>query len=64
MYKYYNYEDECLIGCKDGNNITVGSEVYREYEMMYKDARYIRVNDVRYIREDFIKWFKSRSKKF
>lgn len=64
MYKYYNYEDECLVGYKDGNNITVGSEVYREYEMMYKDARYIRVNDIRYIREDFIKWFKSRSKKF
>lgn len=64
MYKYYNYEGEYLVGYKDGNNITVGSEVYTEYEMMYKDARYIRVDGVRYIREDFIGWFKSRSKRF
>ena len=54
MYKYYNNNGEYLIGYKDGNKVIVDSEVYTEYEMMYKDARYIRVNGERYIREDFI----------
>ena len=54
MYKYYNDKGEYLIGYKDGNKVIVDSEVYTEYEMVYKDARYIRVNGVRYIREDFI----------
>ena len=54
MYKYYNNKGEYLIGYKDGNKVIVDSEVYTEYEMVYKDARYIRVNGVRYIREDFI----------
>ena len=54
MYKYYNNKREYLIGYKDLNKVIVDSEVYTEYEMVYKDARYIRVNGERYIREDFI----------
>ena len=54
MYKYYNNKGEYLIGYKDLNKVIVDSEVYTEYEMVYKDARYIRVNGERYIREDFI----------
>ena len=54
MYKYYNNNGEYLIGYKDLNKVIVDSEVYTEYEMVYKDARYIRVNGERYIREDFI----------
>ena len=55
MYKYYNNKGEYLIGYKDLNKVIVDSEVYTEYEMVYKDARYIRINGNRYIREDFIK---------
>ena len=54
MYKYYDNKGEYLIGYKDLNKVIVDSEVYTEYEMVYKDARYIRVNGERYIREDFI----------
>ena len=54
MHKYYNNKGEYLIGYKDLNKVIVDSEVYTEYEMVYKDARYIRVNGERYIREDFI----------
>ena len=54
MYKYYNNKGEYLIGYKDLNKVIVDSEVYTEYEMVYKDTRYIRVNGERYIREDFI----------
>ena len=54
MYKYYDNKGEYLIGYKDLNKVIVDSEVYTEYEMVYKDARYIRVNGARYIREDFI----------
>ena len=54
MYKYYNNKGEYLIGYKDLNKVIVDSEVYTEYEMVYKDAKYIRVNGERYIREDFI----------
>ena len=55
MYKYYNKDGEYVIGHKVGNKITVDSKVFTEYEMMWHDARYIRIDGVRYIREDFIK---------
>ena len=55
MYKYYNKEGQYVIGRKIGNEVTVGSEVFTEYEMVWNDARYIRINGNRYIREDFIK---------
>ena len=55
MYKYYNKEGEYVIGRKEGNKITVNSKVFTEYEMMWHDARYIRINEIRYIREDFLK---------
>lgn len=55
MYKYYNKDGKYVIGHKVGNKITVGSKVFTEYEMMWHDARYIRINEVRYIREDFLK---------
>ena len=54
MYKYYNKEGQYVIGRKEGNKITVNSKVFTEYEMMWHDARYIRINEIRYIREDFI----------
>ena len=55
MYKYYNKDGEYVIGRKVGNKITVDSKVFTEYEMMWHDARYTRINEVRYIREDFLK---------
>ena len=55
MYKYYNENGEYVVGHKVGNNIIINSEVFTEYEMMWNNARYIRINGVRYIREDFIK---------
>ena len=55
MYKYYNKEGQYVIGYKEGNKITVDSKVFTEYEMMQHDARYIRINEIRYIREDFLK---------
>ena len=55
MYKYYNKDGEYVIGYKEGNKITVDSKVFTEYEMMWHDARYIRINEIRYIREDFLK---------
>ena len=55
MYKYYNKDGEYVIGRKEGNKITVDSKVFTEYEMMWRDARYIRINEIRYIREDFLK---------
>lgn len=54
MYKYYNKEGQYVIGRKIGNEVMVGSKIYTEYEMMWHDARYIRIDGVRYIREDFI----------
>ena len=54
MYKYYNKDGEYVIGHKIGNEVVVDSKVYTEYEMMWHDARYIRIDGVRYIREDFI----------
>ena len=55
MYKYYNKEGQYVIGYKEGNKVIVDSEVFTEYEMMWHDARYIRIDGIRYIREDFIK---------
>ena len=55
MYKYYNKDGKYVIGYKEGNKITVDSKVFTEYEMMWNDARYIRINEIRYIREDFLK---------
>ena len=55
MYKYYNKDGEYVIGHKESNKITVDSKVFTEYEMMWHDARYIRINEIRYIREDFLK---------
>ena len=55
MYKYYNEEGQYVIGYKEGNKVIVDSEVFTEYEMVWNDARYIRINGNRYIREDFIK---------
>ena len=55
MYKYYNENGEYVIGYKEGNKVIVDSEVFTEYEMIWNDARYIRINGSRYIREDFIK---------
>ena len=55
MYKYYNENGQCVIGYKEGNKVIVDSEVFTEYEMVWNDARYIRINGNRYIREDFIK---------
>ena len=55
MYKYYNENGEYVIGYKEGNKVIVDSEVFTEYEMVWNDARYIRINGSRYIREDFIK---------
>ena len=55
MYKYYNKDGEYVIGRKEGNKITVDSKVFTEYEMMWHDAKYIRIDGVRYIREDFLK---------
>lgn len=54
MYKYYNKDGEYVIGRKIGNEVVVDSKVYTEYEMMWRDARYIRIDGIRYIREDFI----------
>ena len=56
MYKYYNENGEYVIGYKDkdSNKVIVDSEVFTEYEMVWNDARYIRINGSRYIREDFI----------
>ena len=55
MYKYYNENGEYVIGYKEGNKVIVDSEVFTEYEMVWNDARYIRINGNRYIREDCIK---------
>ena len=57
MYKYYNEDGEYVVGYKDkdSNKVIVDSEVFTEYEMMWHDARYIRIDGIRYIREDFIK---------
>ena len=57
MYKYYNEDGEYVIGYKDkdSNKVIVDSEVFTEYEMVWNDARYMRINGNRYIREDFIK---------
>ena len=55
MYKYYNKDGEYVIARKEGNKITVDSKVFTEYEMMWHDARYIRIDGIRYIREDFLK---------
>ena len=55
MYKYYNENGEYVIGYKEGNKVIVDSEVFTEYEMVWNDARSIRINGNRYIREDFIK---------
>ena len=55
MYKYYNENGEYVIGYKEGNKVIVDSEVFTEYEMVWNDARYSRINGNRYIREDFIK---------
>ena len=55
MYKYYNEEGQYVIGYKEGNKVIVDSEVFTEYEMVWNDAKYIRINGNRYIREDFIK---------
>ena len=55
MYKYYNENGEYVIGYKEGNKVIVDSEVFTEYEMVWNDARYIRINGNRYIRVDFIK---------
>ena len=54
MYKYYNEEGQYVIGYKEGNKVIVDSEVFTEYEMVWNDARYIRIDGIRYIREDFI----------
>ena len=54
MYKYYNKDGEYVIGYKEGNKVIVDSEVFTEYEMMWHDAKYIRIDGIRYIREDFI----------
>ena len=56
MYKYYNEDGEYVVGYKDkdSNKVIVDSEVFTEYEMMWHDARYIRIDGIRYIREDFI----------
>ena len=55
MYKYYNKDGEYVIGRKEGNKITVDSIAFTEYEIMCHDARYIRINEIRYIREDLLK---------
>ena len=55
MYKYYNENGEYVIGYKEGNKVIVDSGVFTEYEMVWNDAKYIRINGNRYIREDFIK---------
>ena len=55
MYKYYNENGEYVIGYKEGNKVIVDSEVFTEYEMVWNDARYIRINGNRCISEDFIK---------
>ena len=55
MYKYYNENGQYVIGYKEGNKVIVDSEVFTEYEMVWNDARYIRINGNRYRREDFIK---------
>lgn len=55
MYKYYNENGQCVIGYKEGNKVIVDSEVFTEYEMVWNDAKYIRIDGNRYIREDFIK---------
>ena len=55
MYKYYDENGQYVIGYKEGNKVIVDSEVFTEYEMVWNDARYIRINGNRYIREDFIK---------
>lgn len=55
MYKYYNENGQCVIGYKEGNKVIVDSEVFIEYEMVWNDAKYIRIDGNRYIREDFIK---------
>ena len=55
MYKYYNENGEYVIGYKEGNKVIADSEVFTEYEMVWNDARYIRIDGIRYIREDFIK---------
>lgn len=55
MYKYYNENGEYVIGYKEGNKVIVDSEVFTEYEMVWNDAKYIRIDGNRYIREDFIK---------
>lgn len=55
MYKYYDKDGKYVIGYKEGNKVIVDSEVFTEYEMIWNDARYIRINGNRYIREDFIK---------
>ena len=55
MYKYYDENGQYVIGYKEGNKVIVDSEVFTEYEMVWNDARYIRINGNKYIREDFIK---------
>ena len=55
MYKYYDENGQYVIGYKEGNKVIVDSEVFTEYEMVWNDARYIRIDGNRYIREDFIK---------
>ena len=55
MYKYYNENGQYVIGYKEGNKVIVDSEVFTEYEMVWNDARYIRINGNKNIREDFIK---------
>ena len=55
MYKYYDKDGKYVIGYKEGNKVIVDSEVFTEYEMVWNDARYIRINGNKYIREDFIK---------
>ena len=55
MYKYYDEDGKYVIGYKEGNKVIVDSEVFTEYEMVWNDARYIRINGNKYIREDFIK---------
>ena len=55
MYKYYDENGKYVIDYKEGNKVIVDSEVFTKYEMIWNDARYIRINGNRYIREDFIK---------
>lgn len=55
MHKYYDENGQYVIGYKEGNKVIVDSEVFTEYEMVWNDARYIRINGNKYIREDFIK---------